>query len=331
MASNADRTDMYKDGGHISIMASEMVSYLNPVDGGVYVDGTFGAGGHTRCLLEAANCHVYAIDCDPYVEIFVEKLKQEFGDRITFIQGKFGDMEELLEEYGVKHVDGIFLDIGVSSMQVDTAERGFSFMYDGPLDMRMGNDGANVADFINSAEEEEIANIIYKYGDERKSRRIAKAIIFNRDDEPITRTKQLADIVAKAVGRGKKDTINPATRTFQALRIFINDELGELEKALESSERILSAGGRIAIITFHSGEDRIVKEYFNSKSGKNTGYSRHYPVPEKEAIEPVFRLVTKKAISPSEDEVSINSRSRSAKLRVAEKTNSTSSGGGMLQ
>ena len=304
---------------HISVLLDEAINYLSPKDGGVYVDGTFGAGGHTRAILQAADCSVYAIDRDDSVKKFVAELKEEFGDRITFIQGCFGDMEELLRENGVDKVDGILLDIGVSSMQIDTPMRGFSFSHDGPLDMRMGSEGESAADFVNNYEEEEIANVIYKYGDERKSRAIARLIVKAREEDgPIMTTERLAGIVKRAV-RSYNDKINPATRTFQALRMWVNDELGELEKGLEASKNMLKIGGRVVIVTFHSGEDSIVKQFFNDLCGKGAGVSRYQPLPTQDLSAPIFKLVTRKAIKPSDDEVNDNIRARSAKIRAAEK------------
>jgi len=308
---------------HKPVMLSESLHYLAPKDGGVYVDGTFGAGGHTEAILESANCKVFAIDRDPFVEAFVSRLEEKFADRFKFISGKFSDMKFLLEREGVSNVDGIFLDIGVSSMQIDNADRGFSFSHEGPLDMRMSSRGQSASDLINQAREEDLAGVIFKYGDERKSRRIARAIVAARSLKPITKTSELAEIIRKTI-RKQNDKIDPATRTFQALRIWVNDELGELEKSLLAAEQLLSPGGRLVIITFHSGEDIIVKKFLKEHSGKNEGISRHIPVLPAQEKAPTFHILTRKAVKPGEEEIFINPRARSAKLRAAERTETQS-------
>lgn len=310
---------IYDSASHNPVMVDEVINYMAPRDGEVYLDGTFGAGGHTRAMLKAADCRVFAIDRDPYVEVFISRMEEEFASRVTFLPGKFSDMKVLLNEQGVKSVDGILLDIGVSSMQIDTPKRGFSFLHDGPLDMRMGGEGENASDFINRAEEEELAGILFKYGGERMSRRIARAIVTARSEEPITKTGQLVDIIKKAVAV-YNDKINPATRTFQALRMWVNDELGELKKGLNAAEEILAPHGRLVTITFHSGEDSIVKEFLNRQSGKEQGYSRHHPLPVQEKSKPAFKLITRKAVKPGMAEIDLNPRARSAKLRAAERT-----------
>ena len=301
---------------HIPVMLAEVVEGIAPRGGGLYVDGTFGAGGHTKALLEAGYCKVIAIDRDPEVESLAGVLRGKYGSRLTFLSGRFSDMETLLADAGIEKVEGILLDIGVSSMQIDTPDRGFSFMHDGPLDMRMGSSGASAADIVNQMAEDELAGIIFKYGGERKSRAIARAIVLARTLAPITRTGQLSAIVRQAV-RQYNDTINPATRTFQALRIWVNDELAELETALEAAERLLIPGGRLVVITFHSGEDQIVKHFMNERSGKDEGVSRHLPMNLQAKPEPTFTLITRKAIAPTESEIAANPRARSAKLRVA--------------
>jgi 16S rRNA (cytosine1402-N4)-methyltransferase len=306
------------DKPHISVMLDEMLHYIAPKDGEVYVDGTFGAGGYSRAILQAADCKVYAIDRDPTVIKIAEELKAEFDGRVELLVGKFSDMERLLAEAGVSKVDGVVLDIGVSSMQIDQAERGFSFMREGPLDMRMSGEGMDAAYVVNNTSEKDLADIIYKFGGEKKSRRVARAIVESRAVEPITTTKKLAEII-RSVVRGGKDKIDPATRTFQALRIWVNDELGELKEALGAAERVLSNNGRLVVVTFHSLEDSIVKDFFNEKSGKTEGLSRHIPQPH--VIEAVasLKLLTRKPVLPSELEIAANVRSRSAKLRAAVK------------
>jgi len=304
---------------HIPVLLNEVVEYLNPKDGEIYVDGTFGAGGYAREILNKADCSIYSIDCDPNVKQTAEAFEKEYKNRFKFLQGKFSQMADLLENEGVKGVNGVVLDIGVSSMQVDEAIRGFSFMREGPLDMRMSGQGVDAAGFINSAEEKELADTIYRYGGEKKSRYIAKAILQAREKKPITTTLEFAQIVRGAI-HGKKEKIDPATRTFQAIRIWVNDELGELERALEAATKILLPEGRLVIVTFHSLEDSIVKDFLNEKSGKTGGVSRHILVLENEKIKPKYDLLTRKVVIPSETEIDGNPRARSAKLRAARKT-----------
>jgi 16S rRNA (cytosine1402-N4)-methyltransferase len=305
-------------------MLPEVLDAMQPASGEIYVDGTFGAGGYSRALLEGAQCTVYAIDRDPNVAGLAEALAAAFPGRFFWLLGNFGDMVELLAAKGVESVDGIVLDIGLSSMQIDTAARGFSFRSDGPLDMRMSGAGESAADIVNGADEEELANIIYQYGEERKSRHVARAIVKAREVAPITTTGALAGIVRKAV-RGMPGGIDPSTRTFQALRIKVNDELGELERALDAASTLLAAGGRLVVVTFHSLEDRIVKQFFQSRSGETRGESRHLPPSgaTRTAVAgrpPIFLLPRKKPTLPAEHEMRTNSRARSAKLRVAIRT-----------
>lgn len=305
---------------HIPVLLNEVLEAMTPVAGEIYVDGTFGAGGYSRALLEAAECTVYAIDRDPSVAVFAEALALAFPGRFFWLLGSFGDMLDLLVSKGVEKVNGIVLDIGVSSMQIDTPERGFSFRFDGPLDMRMSGQGESAADLVNGAEEGALADILYHYGEERRSRAIARAIALERAKAPIETTARLASIVRRVLGRG--DGIDPATRTFQALRIRVNDELGELERALEAGERLLAPSGRLVVVTFHSLEDRIVKQFFQSRSGETRGGSRHLPPfgptqTEAGGRPPAFFLPKRKAISASPSEASANSRARSARLRLA--------------
>ena len=307
---------------HIPVMLNEMLEAMQPADGEIYVDGTFGAGGYSNALLEAARCTVYAIDRDPSVASFAQTLTQKFPGRFFWLLGSFGDMCELLAAQGVTSVSGVVLDIGVSSMQINSAERGFSFKNDGPLDMRMSTSGQSAADIINDASEEELADILYYYGEERKSRQIARAIVAARLDKPITRTQELAEIVRRVVRGGD---IDPATRSFQALRIKVNDELGELERALSATESLIAPGGRLVVVTFHSLEDRIVKQFLQSRSGETRGGSRHLP-PSGETLRaaagrlPLFLLRQKKPVLPGTAEIQTNPRARSAKLRAAVRT-----------
>jgi 16S rRNA (cytosine1402-N4)-methyltransferase len=289
---------------------------MQPADGEVYVDGTFGAGGYSRALLEAAECRVYAIDRDPSVAALGRLLQEDFPERFFLLAGTFGNMVELLAAQGVASVNGVVLDIGVSSMQLNVPGRGFSFSHDGPLDMRMGALGLSAADIVNRYSEKEIADILYMYGEEKASRRIARAIVKARETAPITRTKQLAEIVRSVMGR--KEKIDPATRTFQGLRIAVNEELSELEQGLEAAEQLLAPGGRLLVVTFHSLEDRIVKQFYQSRSGDTRGGSRHLPATADSAPSTFF-LPQKKPVLPNEAEIAANPRARSAKLRVAVK------------
>ncbi len=292
-------------------MLPEVIESLSPVDGGVYVDGTFGAGGYAKAILDAADCTVVAIDRDPDAGKRAAAMNE---DRLIFLRGCFGDVERLLLDAGIEKVDGFVLDLGVSSFQLDEAERGFSFRFDAPLDMRMDSEnGQTAADLVADLEEKELADVIYKYGEERKSRRIAKRIVELRAENPIHTTAQLADIVRSCVPKSR-DGIDPATRTFQALRIAVNDELGELERALRAAEKILKPDGRMVVVAFHSLEDGLVKRFLREKSGGES-VSRYQP--QKQAAAPEFELLTRKALKPSKEELAENSRSRSARLRAA--------------
>ncbi|MDE0809834.1 MAG: 16S rRNA (cytosine(1402)-N(4))-methyltransferase RsmH [Alphaproteobacteria bacterium] len=306
---------------HVSVMGQETVDALNIKAGGLYVDGTFGAGGHAAAMLERGTCRVFAIDRDPAAIARGSALRKCHGDRLTLIEGCFGEMDVLLQANGAEHVDGVALDLGVSSPQIDEPERGFSFRFDGPLDMRMGRDGPSAADVVNTMAEGPLADIIYAYGEERLSRRVAKAIVLARTDVAILTTSQLAEIVRRVVPKAKRgDGIDPATRTFQALRIHVNDELGELDRGLKSAERLLAPGGRLAVISFHSLEDRRVKAFLRARQGREAGGSRHAPPPSTPSREPSFAMVTKKPTLPTDSEIAANPRSRSARLRVAERT-----------
>lgn len=314
--------DLRHDPRHAPVMLAEVLEALAPRDGGVYLDATFGAGGYSRGLLEAADCTVWAIDRDPEAQAIGAALGREYDGRLTVLAGRFGDMAALLAEVGVERIDGVALDLGVSSMQLDDPARGFSFRADGPLDMRMGQareDGASAADVVNRMAERELADLIYKYGEERASRRVARAIVELRAREPITRTGQLADLLRRVVGKSK-DGIDPATRTFQALRIFVNDELGELERGLDGAEALLAPGGRLAVVSFHSLEDREVKDFLRERSGNAPRPSRHLPQDDGKQAAPTFRLIKRGAVKPTDEEVSRNPRARSARLRWAERT-----------
>ena len=297
---------------HIPVMLNEVIGYLSPKDGGVYVDATFGNGGYTKAILDSANCKVIALDRDPTVITRANELKEFYGERFEFKKGRFGDFANLINQ----KIDGAVFDIGVSSMQIDTPERGFSFSHDGKLDMRMSCEGESAKDLINKLSEKELADILYNYGEEKKSYQIARKIVEYRRTKQIETTKELADIIYSVIRR-KFGEIDPATRTFQALRIAVNDELDELENGLEGATHCLKDGASIVVVSFHSLEDRIVKNYFKKMSGKTTGISRYMPVvAENKNI--IFSTYSK-AISPSKDEAIKNPRSRSAKLRYAVK------------
>src|SRR3990167_9960511 len=305
-------------GGHVPVLAREVIDALRPRDGGRYVDGTFGGGGYTAAMLDRADCRVIAIDRDPDAIAAGQALAGRYAPRLRLIEGRFGDMAELLSAEGVKDVDGVALDLGVSLMQFDRAERGFSFRGDGPLDMRMEKRGPSAADLVNEADEAELADIFWRYGEERRSRRVARAIVEARKAKKIETTGELAEIVRRAVGPSAKDESDPATRAFQALRIAVNDELGELERGLAAAESVLAPGGRLAVVSFHSLEDRAVKEYVRARAGRTPGPSRHAP-PRAAEHEVTLRDLTRKPVLPTESEVAANPRARSARLRVAER------------
>lgn len=310
---------------HTPVLVDAVLAALAPRDGGIYVDGTFGAGGYTRRMLDAADCRVWAIDRDPDAIADGSALSDHYGDRLRLRQGSFGAMERILAEDSVSAVDGVALDLGVSSMQIDRPERGFSFRADGPLDMRMGHDGPTAADVVNGEREERLADIIWRLGDERHSRRIARRIAEARRERPITRTVELAEIVRRAIGRRATEPgIDPATRTFQALRIHVNDELGELDRGLAAAERVIRPGGRLAVVSFHSLEDRRVKDFITAGSGRAPRASRH--LPELPSTAPRWRPLHRGAVKPSAEEIATNPRARSARLRAAERLDSSQEG-----
>ncbi|HRD78963.1 MAG TPA: 16S rRNA (cytosine(1402)-N(4))-methyltransferase RsmH [Hyphomicrobiaceae bacterium] len=305
---------------HVPVLLSEVLAALAPRAGDTYIDGTFGAGGYTSAILAAADCRVVAIDRDPAAIAAAAPLTAEFAGRLTLVQGTFGDLEAIARESGIPRLDGVVLDIGVSSMQLDEAARGFSFMRDGPLDMRMSQAGPSAADMINTSEERELADILYEYGEERRSRAIARAIVRERAKAPITTTLALARLIESVLGRPRGDDKHPATRTFQALRIHVNDELGELERALDAAERMLAPGGRLVVVAFHSLEDRIVKRFLARRAGREGRGSRHMPVANVAEREPSFRILNQRPIHAREAEIATNPRSRSAVLRAAVRT-----------
>ena len=302
--------------GHLPVMLAEVLEAIATRDGARYVDGTFGGGGYAQGLLDTAQCSVLGIDRDPDAIARGKELAKRYPGRLALQQGNFSEMDSLLADSGESKSDGVVLDLGVSSYQFDEAKRGFSFREDGPLDMRMSKSGPSAADLVNTADEQTLTNIIRHLGEERQARRIARAIIAAR---PLTRTRELADVVAKALGPAAlRQPIHPATRTFQALRIYVNDELGELERGLAAAERVLKTGGRLAVVAFHSLEDRIVKRFLAERS-KEPSTSRHAPE-ARSGHKQTFRLVWSRARMPDVDEIARNPRARSARLRAAERT-----------
>jgi 16S rRNA (cytosine1402-N4)-methyltransferase len=302
---------------HVPVLIEEALRFLAPAAGGTYVDGTFGAGGYTRAILEAG-ASVIAIDRDPSAIAAAGELQRAAGDKLALVEGRFSDLDAIARDHGHERVDGVVLDVGVSSMQLDTAARGFSFRSDGPLDMRMGSDGPTASDVVNGMERGALARVIAVLGEEKKARLVAAAIDRARAAKPVATTLELAEIVQKAIGRGGADRIHPATRTFQALRIFVNRELEELAEALAASERILGEGGRLVVVSFHSLEDRIVKRFLADRSARKSTGSRHQP--EAAVAPPTFELLTRNAVSPGDAEIEINPRARSARLRAARRT-----------
>ncbi len=323
--------------GHMPVMLDQVIAALAPRAAGTYVDGTFGAGGYARAILEAANTTVYGIDRDPQAVERAAALVRRYPGRLTVIAGRFGDMDRDLRDHGVAAVDGIALDLGVSSMQLDQPERGFSFRFDAKLDMRMEGPSAktaqaSAADVVNDMAEDRLADIIKRFGEERRARQVARAIVAARRRERIETTGQLAEIVRAAVGRrtgergskrgrdGEGRGIDDATRTFQALRIHVNDEMGELARGLAAAERLLAPGGRLAVVAFHSLEDRIVKTFLRQRSGAEGRATRHRPDTSDTGPSPSFKLLFKRPCRPSRVECDANPRARSARLRAAERT-----------
>jgi 16S rRNA (cytosine1402-N4)-methyltransferase len=301
---------------HIPVLGRPAIEFLAVRDGGVYIDGTFGAGGFSRLIIAAAEARVIGIDRDQVAIALGADLVEQSGGRLLLVQERFSRLDEIAREQGFDTVDGIVLDLGVSSMQLDEPARGFSFRFDGPLDMRMDRTGPSAADLLAAASERDLTAIIATLGEERHARAVAHAIVAARREAPIGSTGQLAEIVARVV-RARPGDIHPATRTFQALRIFVNDELGELAAGLSAAERMLKPGGRLAVVSFHSLEDRTVKTFLTER-GRVSGGSRHLPETKRPA--PTFRVLTKRPTTANEQEVAQNPRARSAKLRAAERT-----------
>lgn len=307
---------------HASVLLSEAVRALAPERGGVYLDATYGAGGYAAAMLAAGADRVVGVDRDADAVAEAGAAVDASRGRLTVVQGRFGDLAEIAAANDAAPADGVAFDFGVSSMQLDRPERGFSFRADGPLDMRMGGDGPTAADFVNGAPAAEIAAVIRRLGEEPRARRIAAAIVERRADAPFERTLQLADCVVAVVGRRPQERIHPATRTFQAIRMHVNDELGEIVRGLAAAERALRPGGRLAVVSFHSLEDRLAKRFLYRRSGRTASASRHDPAALADVAagpEPSFRLLQRRPIGPSAAEVAANPRARSAKLRAAER------------
>lgn len=305
---------MTANAAHTPVMEREIVEALAPKDGGVYVDATFGGGGYTRAILAAADCTVYGFDRDPTAIARAQDWAGEYGDRLKLVERPFAEIEEGLAEHGVTQIDGVVFDLGVSSMQLDEADRGFSFRHEGPLSMRMDKGQPDAGDVVANASAEELAAIFKAYGEEKKAGAIARAIVRAREDAPLTSTVQLAELVERTAPIRGPQKIHPATRVFQALRIFVNDELGQLVSALFAAERLLREAGRLVVVTFHSLEDRIVKRFFAARIAERPAGSRHAPPQEQPPA--TFSLLSSKALAPGEEEVARNSRARSAKLRA---------------
>ena len=305
--------------GHVPVMLAEVLQVLAPRDGAIYCDGTFGGGGYAGAILAAAGCTLYAIDRDPDAILRGGALAARFPGRLHLLEGRFGEMSELLAAQDVAALDGVVLDLGVSSFQLDEAERGFSFRADGPLDMRMEKAGKSAADLVNTLGDSELADMLFTLGEERYARRIARAIVAARQEAPIETTGRLAEII-RAVTPRDPSGIDRATRSFQALRLAVNDELGEVERGLDAAARLLAPGGRLVVVAFHSLEDRIVKRFMAQAAGRSAGTSRHDPgALAGRAAPPAFRLVTPKALRPGTAETEHNPRARSARLRAIER------------
>ena len=302
---------------HVPVLLRPLLQAVAPVLG-TWLDGTFGAGGYTKGLLAAGAERVIGLDRDPAVFEMAAGWRADYGTRLVLVESTFSDLDKVAAELAPEGLDGVVLDLGVSSMQLDQPERGFSFLRDGPLDMRMSSQGPSAADLVNTASETELADILYHYGEERASRRIARAIVEARKTAPYETTRQLVATVERCLPRPKPGQSHPATRSFQALRIAVNDEFGQLIAGLEAAERALKPGGKLAVVTFHSLEDRVVKRFFQARSGRAAGGSRYAPETVAEAA--AFTLLTRKGVGPDDQELAENPRSRSAILRVGART-----------
>ncbi|HWA81059.1 MAG TPA: 16S rRNA (cytosine(1402)-N(4))-methyltransferase RsmH [Acetobacteraceae bacterium] len=301
---------------HIPVLLDDVLALLAPRDGGIYLDATFGGGGHASAILAAAHCTLFAIDRDPAAIARGAALAARYPGRLTLIEGRFSAMLELLGRAGVDRLDGIVMDLGVSSFQLDDPARGFSFRFAGPLDMRMGRDGPTAAELVNTLPAEALASLLAEFGEERHARRIARHLLAARARRPIATTTELAEIIRAAMPPSR-ERIDPATRSFQALRIRVNDELGEIASALEQAASLLAPGGRLIVIAFHSLEDRLVKRFMAAAAGRTPLPSRHLPASPREAAR--FRLLTPRAVRPSAAEIAANARAASARLRAIER------------
>ena len=318
-----ERGALTDEPAHIPVMADAVLTSLAPRDGESFVDGTFGGGGYTEAILKSADCNVWGIDRDPTAVSRGADLAKVYADKLHVVEGRFSEMESLLSERGITGIDGLALDLGVSSFQLNDSDRGFSFQSDGPLDMRMGAGGRTAGAVVNEEDESDLRHLIRTYGEERHAGRIARAIVFERSREPVRTTRRLADIVARAmpkVSGRRHHEIHPATRTFQALRIYVNDEIGELKRGLVAAERLLNPRGRLAVVSFHSLEDREVKQFLRARSGLRPRTSRHSPPEPEESAQPTFELLFRGVRRPSESEILQNPRARSARLRAAVRT-----------
>ncbi|WP_368417115.1 16S rRNA (cytosine(1402)-N(4))-methyltransferase RsmH [Falsiroseomonas sp.] len=310
--------------GHIPVMLQEVLFALRPRAGATYLDATFGGGGYAEAILAAADCTLWAIDRDPDAIARGAALAARHPGRLHLVQACFGDMLETLAAHGVAQLDGVVMDLGVSSFQIDQPDRGFSFRADGPLDMRMGREGPTAADLVNTLPEAELTRILAEFGEERFARRVARAILRAREEAPIETTAQLGEIVRRSVPRDPSG-IDGATRSFQGLRIAVNDELGEVERGLAGAMELLAPGGRLVVVAFHSLEDRIVKRAMADAAGRNRGASRHDPASMLPPVAPDFTLITPRALRPGEAETAANPRARSARLRGLERIAATGS------
>ncbi len=314
---------------HIPVLVEKVIEALAPVDGAVMIDGTYGGGGYSRAVLAVANCTVLAVDRDPAA---MERAWAHASrdPRLVPAPGRFGELAEIVRASGREQVDGVMIDLGVSSFQIDEADRGFSFMREGPLDMRMESRGPSAADAVNRLTEADLADIFHFLGEEPAARRLARGIVHRRRSEPFTTTLDLANWIEKALGGRRDRKTHPATRAFQALRMYVNDEVGELARALEAAERVLKPGGRLVAVTFHSIEDRIVKQFLRDRSGGAPGGSRHLPG-RPSGPSPSFEVLQRKAIEPSDEEMAANPRARSARLRWALRTSAPPQGTGAAE
>jgi 16S rRNA (cytosine1402-N4)-methyltransferase len=320
MSEEEAAVDHQKDQRHIPVLCEEVLRLLQPKNNEIFIDGTFGAGGHTLGLLKSCDCRVLALDRDPTAIECAEELASKFTSRLSLSHRSFSQLQCAALEFGLKSVDGVLLDVGLSSMQIDNSNRGFSFQHDGPLDMRMSCVGPTASDVVNTFDEDQLADIFLSLGEVRHARKIAREIMRQRVKKPFTRTKELADLIIRVMGGRRWGEIHPATQAFQALRIYVNDELTELKKGLQAAEAILKPEGRLVVITFHSLEDRIVKHFLRERSGKADHGSRYKPSPRRTFSAPSFRIINSRPLTPNESEINVNPRARSARLRAAQRT-----------